>query len=376
VKVLFWSSAAIVAYTYLGYPAVLLVLRPIVGRPRLAADSVPPVTIIIPAYNEAAVIAAKVRNALDTSYPPDRLELIVVSDGSDDDTDRLAAEVAGERVRLLRSPERRGKAEAMNLGAANATGSILLFTDANVFFDPDAVERLVGRFEDPEVGAVVGRVTLRPEGSHEAAGEGLYMRYERSLHQLESDVSSMVTVDGAMFAVRRSLYTPLARDTVVDDFVTVMRTVELGYRIRYAPDAKGWERAAATVRDELKRKIRIIAGGWLALVRMRSLLNPLRHPVIALQLMSHKVFRWLVPLCLMGIAGSTLALLGSPFYRFALGTQALFYALALASFLVPRLRSLRICYFPYYLCAMNLAALIGLARFLLRSQSALWEKAR
>jgi biofilm PGA synthesis N-glycosyltransferase PgaC len=375
-RILFWSSAVIVAYTYVGYPVLLLALRRLVGRQPAAVASVPSVTMIIPAYNEAAVMAAKVRNALDTRYPPDRLEVMVVSDGSSDDTDRLAVEAGGERMRLLRSPERRGKAHAMNLGAATATGSILLFTDANVFFDPDAVGRLVGHFEDPGVGAVVGRVTLRPEGSHEAAGEGLYMRYERGLHQLESDVSSMVTVDGAMFAVRRSLYTPLARDTVVDDFVTVMRIVELGYRIRYAPDAKGWERAAATVRDELKRKVRIIAGGWQALAQMRSLLNPLRHPAIALQLISHKVLRWLIPLCLIAAAGSTLALLQSPFYRFALGVQTLFYALALASLLVPRLRSRRICYFPYYLCAMNLAALLGLVRFLLRSQSVLWERGR
>lgn len=375
-KVLFWSGTAIVAYTYVGYALVLLALRRLVRRRRGVATTSPPVTMIIAAYNEAAVIAAKVRNALDTSYPPDRLEVVVVSDGSTDATDRLAAEAAGERLRLLRSPERRGKAHAMNLGAAHATGTILLFTDANVFFDRDAVGCLARPFEDPWVGAVVGRVALRPEGSHEAVGESLYMRYERGLHQLESDVSSMVTVDGAMFAVRRSLYTPLAEDTVVDDFVTVMRIAERGYRIRYAPDATGWEGAAATVRDELKRKARIIAGGWQALAQMPSLLNPLRHPAIALQLISHKVLRWLVPLCLIAVAGATLALLRAPFYRLALAAQALFYALALASLLVPGLRRHRVCYFPYYFCAMNLAALLGLARFLLRSQSALWEKAR
>jgi len=376
VKILFWASATIVAYTYVGYPLVLLVLHRLARRQRVAAASNPSVSMIIAAYNEAAVIAAKVRNALDSSYPPDRLEVIVVSDGSSDDTDRLAAEAGAERLRLLRSPKRRGKAHAMNLGAVHATGSILLFTDANVFFDRDAIGSLVRRFEDPSVGAAVGRVTIRPEGSSEAAGEGLYMQYERRLHQLESDISSMVTVDGAMFAVRQSLYTPLAEDTVVDDFVTVMRIVERGYRIRYAPDATGWEAAAATVRDELKRKVRIIAGGWKALAQMRSLLNPLRHPALALQLISHKILRWLVPLCLIAVAGSTLALLGSPFYRFALGAQVLFYALAVASLLVPGLRSRRLCYFPYYLCAMNLAALLGLVRFLLSSQSVLWEKAR
>jgi cellulose synthase/poly-beta-1,6-N-acetylglucosamine synthase-like glycosyltransferase len=332
--------------------------------------------MIIAAHNEAAVIAAKVRNALDTSYPPERFELIVVSDGSSDDTDRLAAEAAGGRLRLLRSPQRRGKAHAMNLGATQATGSILLFTDANVFFDRDSIGYLVRRFADPSVGAAVGRVTIRLEGAREAAGESLYMQYERCLHQLESDISSMVTVDGAMFAVRRSLYTPLPEETIVDDFVTVMRILERGYRIRYAPDATGWEGAAATVRDELRRKIRIIAGGWTALTQIRSLLNPLRHPAIAFQLISHKILRWLVPLWLLGLAGSTPALLASPFYRFALGAQALFYTLALASLLVPALRRRRICYFPYYLCAMNLAALLGLVRFLLRSQTVLWEKAR
>lgn len=375
-KTLFWAGAAIMAYTYVGYPLVLLVLRRFLRRQPVLAGSSPPVTMIISAYNEAAVIAAKIRNALDTSYPPDRLDVIVVSDGSTDATDRLAAEAAGERLRLLRSPERRGKAHAMNLGAAHATGTILLFTDANVFFDRDAVGCLVRSFEDPWVGAVVGRVTLRPEGSHEAVGESLYMRYEQGLHHLESDISSMVTVDGAMFAVRRSLYAPLAEDTVVDDFVTVMRIVERGYRIRYAPDAAGWEGAAATIRDELTRKARIIAGGWQALAQMRSLLNPLRHPAIAFQLISHKVLRWLVPLCLIGVAASTLALQEASFYRVALAAQALFYALAFASLLVPRLRGWRICYFPYYFCAMNFAALIGLVRFLLRSQSALWEKAR
>jgi cellulose synthase/poly-beta-1,6-N-acetylglucosamine synthase-like glycosyltransferase len=376
-KVLFWSSAALVVYTYVGYPIVLLVVRGLVSLPhRLVAASTPTVTMIIPAYNEAPVIAAKVRNALDSSYPPDRITIIVVSDGSTDDTDRLAADAGGERLQVLRSSTRRGKAHAMNLGAANASGSILLFTDANVFFDRDAVDCLVSRFADSRVGAVVGRVALRTEGSHEAAGESLYMRYERGLHQLESDVSTMVTVDGAMFAVRRALYTPLAEDSVVDDFVTVMRIIDHGYRIRYAPDATGWEGAAATVRDELKRKVRIIAGGWQTLAEMRSLLNPLRRPAITLQLISHKVLRWLVPLCLIGMAGSTLALLGSPFYRFALAAQVLFYGLALASLLAPGLRSRRICYFPFYLCAMNLAALLGLVRFLLHSQSVLWERGR
>lgn len=375
-RILFWSSAAIVVYAYVGYPLVLLVLRRLTPRQRFVAASHPSVTVIIAAYNEAAIIAAKVRNALDTSYPADRLQVIVVSDGSNDDTDRLAAKAGGERLRLLSSPERRGKAHAMNLGAQHANGSILLFTDANVFFDRDTIGCLVRRFGDPSVGAAVGRVTIRPGGSHEAAGENLYMQYEGRLHQLESDISSMVTVDGGMFAVRRSLYTPLAEDTVVDDFVTVMRIVELGYRIRYAPDATGWEGAAPTVRDELKRKARIIAGGWKALSQMPSLMNPLRHPAIALQLISHKVLRWLAPLCFIGIAGSTPALPESPFYRFALGAQALFYALALASLLLPCLRARRICYFPYYVCAMNLAALLGLVRFLLRSQSVLWEKTR
>jgi cellulose synthase/poly-beta-1,6-N-acetylglucosamine synthase-like glycosyltransferase len=376
-KALFWTSAAVVAYTYVGYPILLFILGRLGGRkPVRSTLTCPSVSLIIPAYNEASVIAAKLHNALDTSYPQERLEVIVVSDGSTDATDRLAAEVGGERVRVLRSSERRGKASAMNLGAARASGTVLLFTDANVFFDRSAIGCLVHALNEPEVGAVVGRVSVRPEGSDEALGESLYMRYERYLHQLESAVSSMVTVDGAMFAVRQSLYRPLQEDVVVDDFVTVMRVVEHGYRIAYASEATGWEDAAPTVRDEFGRKTRIIAGGCKALVAMRSLLNPFRHPAIALQLMSHKVLRWLVPLFLIAIAGSTLNLLNRPFYRVAFALQALFYTVALASALVPRFRKRRICYFPYYLCAMNAAALIGLTRFLRKSQGALWQKAR
>jgi cellulose synthase/poly-beta-1,6-N-acetylglucosamine synthase-like glycosyltransferase len=376
VEAILWLSAGVVIYSYVGYPLLLWLARHGVRRSEVPAGPLPSISLIIPACNEEMVIADKVTNALSASYPAERLEVLVISDGSTDATDQRAAAAGGNRAVLLRLPERRGKASAMNLGAARARGSVLVFTDANVFFEPPALSHLVSPFADPGVGAAVGRVILRPEGSTEALGESMYMRYERLLHQLESDVSSMVTVDGAMFAIRRSLYEPLRAGTVVDDFVTVMRVVAKGFRIAFVPAARGHEAAAPTVRDELRRKIRIVAGGYQALLELRGLLNPFAHPLVAFQLTSHKLMRWLTPLALLAVAVANAALVRDPGYRILLGLQVGFYALALASHALPRLRANRLCYFPYYFCAMNLAALLGLGRFLRRSQSVLWEKGR
>ena len=297
----------------------------------------------------------------------------MVSDGSSDRTADVARRVGNGRILLLEQPTRRGKAEALNAAVSVATGEILLFTDANVIFERDAIQALVRRFDDPEVGCAVGRVLLTSPQSGEPPGEGLYMRYERWLHAMESRTGTMIGIDGALFAVRRRLYPRLPPGAVVEDFVAGLRCVEQGYRISFEPRAVGYEEAAASVADEFRRKVRMVAGGFQALVEFRHLLNPLRYPLVAWQLLSHKLLRWLVPFPLAVALGANLVL---PLTRSTWHASPPGHLLrgAGAAWQVPPVRRFLPFYVPYYFCAVNLAALLGLFRFLGRSQSVLWDR--
>ena len=338
-EALFWGSVGIVAYVYLGYPllvALLATLRARRVRRPPAASPVRTVSLIVPAHNEEAVIGAKILNAHALEYPAGQLQLIVVSDGSSDRTGEVARRVGNGRILLLEQPTRQGKAAALNAAVSAATGEILVFTDANVIFERDAIQALVRRFDDPEVGCAVGRVLLTSPQSGEHPGEGLYMRYERWLHAMESRTGTMIGIDGALFAVRRRLYPHLPPGAVVEDFVAGLRCVDQGYRISFEPRAIGYEEAAASVADEFRRKVRMVAGGFQALVEFRHLLNPLRYPLVAWQLLSHKLLRWLVPFPLAVALGANLVLASHPFYMAALLLQGIFYVGAGAAWQVPR----------------------------------------
>jgi cellulose synthase/poly-beta-1,6-N-acetylglucosamine synthase-like glycosyltransferase len=375
---MFWISVGLIAYVYLGYPLLLLLLsrrRRRQSRPSPSPDHVRTVSVVIPAYNEASVIAAKVANACEIEYPAERLQVIVVSDGSLDGTAEIARRVGRGRITLLEQPVRRGKAEALNAARTVATGEILVFTDANVLFERDAVRRLTEPFEDPVVGCVVGRVLLTRAESGEPAGEGVYMRYERWLHSMESRLGTMIGIDGAMFAIRRQLFPPLPSSAIVEDLVAGLRCLEQGSEIRFEPRAVGYEEAATSVADEFRRKARMTSGGFQALVAFRHLLDPLRYPLVSWQLVSHKLLRWLLPVPLLVTLTASLLLVPSPFYTAAFAAQALFYIFAAVGWRSVAARRRMLFYIPYYFCAVNLAALVGLRRFLGRSQSVLWEKA-
>lgn len=372
----FWVAFGLIVYVYLGYPLLVGLLSTFRG-PAVQSDTIHrvwTVSLIVPAYNEESVIGMKIANACGLAYPIEHCQIIVVSDGSSDRTAEIAREVGGDRVIVLEQPVRRGKAEALNAAVSVAIGEILLFADANVLFERDAVARLVEPFDDPVVGCVVGRVLLTPPKSGEPAGEGAYMRYERWLHAKESRLGTMIGIDGAMFAVRRRLYARLSPDAVVEDFVVGLRCIEQGYRIRFEPRAVAYEEAAGSVADEFRRKTRMVSGGFQALVALRHLLNPLRHPVVAWELISHKLLRWVVPFLLLVTLAASLMLIPSPLYTAAFGAQALFYVCAGIGWRVPAVRRWIGFYVPYYFCTVNLAAVFGLHRFLGRSQSVLWEK--
>lgn len=324
---LFWASVAAVLYPYLGYPLLLRLLRPIAQRPwrPQAGYQLPSVSMIIPVYNEAVRIDRKLANTRALRYPTDRLEIVFVSDGSTDRTVELIRAAQLPRSTVIELPRRSGKAAALNAGLAHATHDVMVFSDASIQLEPEALERLVMPFADLQVGCVSGEDPIT-----EAGGEGLYGRYELALRRLESAIHSIVGASGSFYAQRRAICSPFI-EGLAPDFLSVLRTVEQGYRAVSEPGAVG---AMSSVRDpkhEFERKVRTLIRGLTTLFAWVHLLNPLRYGTFAFMLLSHKVMRWLAPVFLITTLLSALLLSGSPFYLAALLVQMMFYAAALAA---------------------------------------------
>jgi biofilm PGA synthesis N-glycosyltransferase PgaC len=374
----FWSSLTILFYIYVGYPLLLVVLARWKGRTTQKANITPKVSVIVAAHNEEPVIREKIQNILMADYPPELLDVVVVSDGSTDWTNPLVQAMTDRRIKFYAYHPRRGKAYALNQAAGLVTGEILIFSDANVLCDKEAIRNLVRNFADPSVGAVCGKVLLTSSrhGEKEPSGEGFYMRYEGFLHEKEGQVHTMVGIDGAMYAIRAELFEPLPERTIIDDFVIAMRAPQKGRRIVYEPEARGVEFVVPSVSKEYKRKVRMIAGGYQAIELLRFLLNPLKSPLLVFQFVSHKVLRWLSPFFLIGLLLSNLFLVQESGFGLMFVGQLVFYGCACLGFVSGTLRQYKIFYVPYYFCATNIAALHGLGRYLLNQQSVTWEKAR
>ena len=300
--------------------------------------------------------------------------MIVVSDGSTDRTNDILRGYR-DRVRIVQYHPRRGKPIALNRGVARAQGDILVFSDVNVMVEPKAVRAMVARYADPDVGAVSGNVALHSFTNGEPLGEGIYMRYERWLYELDSRANTMVGLDGAFFSLRRALFTPLPADTIVDDFAIALWVIARHRRVVYEPKATAAEIVVPNVQSEYERKARMIAGGYQALSRARYLLNPQLYPSAAFQLLSHKLLRWMVPIFMVtAFLSSVIGAFHHPILTIAAAVQAVFYGLALLGLGSYPLRRFVPVYLPYYFCAVNVAATVGLWRFLLSSQPIAWEK--
>jgi cellulose synthase/poly-beta-1,6-N-acetylglucosamine synthase-like glycosyltransferase len=373
------GGLGVVVYVYFGYPLLLAGIRFLRGASRYrTGDDLPTVTLVIPAYNEAKVIREKLENSLRVDYPRDRFEVIVASDGSDDGTDIIAQEFEKEGVKLLASRSRSGKISALNLTVPQARGEIIVLCDANVMFLPDAVRRLVRHFADPAVGAVTGDVRIRSADAPFGEGEGLYYMYERRIQLWESDLGSVIGVDGGLYALRKILFRPLAPDTILDDFVLSMQVALSGHRVLYDPSAVATENATLDVRQEFNRKVRIVAGGWKELLRRTGVPGPGRFQLFW-SYCSHKLLRWLVPwfLLVVFVSSAALALLQGRLSWPAWLTccQILFYGLALAGCTRPNARWPAPVGIPFYFCMVNAAAWVGSLRGLLGRQPVTWNKA-
>jgi cellulose synthase/poly-beta-1,6-N-acetylglucosamine synthase-like glycosyltransferase len=375
VAIVFWICCGLLCYVYAGYPVLAWLLGKVVRRrvATPASDDLPTVTVLIAAHNEVREIAATVRNKLDQDYPATKLDVIVVSDGSVDGTDEAVLAVGDARVRLIRQEPRQGKTSALNLGVPLARGEILVFSDANSLYAPDAVRRLVEPLADPQVGYVTGRMVYRaPDGSLTGEGCSAYMRYENRLRAWETRLGSIVGVDGGVDAMRRAVYTPMRADQL-PDFVQPLTVREKGLRVIYEPRALLYEDALAEARDEFRMRVRVALRAWWALRDKAALLDPLRHGVFAWQLWSHKLLRYLGPVFQLGALASNIVLAPrSSFWLGLLTCQAVFYAAALYRHLDRRRALPGLVNLAYYLCVINLASGAALVQFLGGRKKVTW----
>lgn len=390
-EVLLWLSLGAIVYSYALYPLLLIACNALRsarsdwryvsggGSRRTAAlqGASPRVDVLVAAYNERRHIAERIHNLCAGDYPADRLTIRVGSDGSDDGTVEVArvaaAEHADRPIDLAAFQVRRGKPSVMNDLVARSDADIIVFTDANTSFAPEAISQLVRHFEDPEIGCVCGELRLEAAGGTENR-DHIYWRYERFLKFQESRLGALLGANGGVYAVRRSLYEAIPANTVVDDFWISMALIEKGWKSRYDPEAVAVEDVPERIADEFGRRVRIGAGNYQALRRFWKVLDP-RRGYLALAFFSHKVLRWFVPHFMVLALLANVALLGVPGYRCLLLAQVLFYATAWSGHALSRRGGapalLRL---PLFFVSMNLALLLGCKRYLSGRLGGTWAR--
>lgn len=387
-KILLWLSLFIAFYTFAGYGIFLLLLvkvkRLLKGNkpvPQADAGLLPTCTLVVAVYNEAPIIRDKIMNSLGLAYPPGKLKFVFITDGSTDDTPGIIT--AYPQITLLHQEERAGKIAAVHRAMDMIDTDVVVFTDANTMLNRDAMEKICRHYTDKSVGAVAGekRVAMQATDDASAAGEGFYWKYESALKKWDSELYSVVGAAGELFSIRRELYETVSPDTILDDFMISMLIAAKGYRIVYEPEAYATEHASANVSEELKRKIRIAAGGIQSVIRLKRLLNPFRYPLLSFQYVSHRVLRWTVTPFLLVIAlilnVAIVVNCGAFIYHLLLMVQVMFYLLALLGLIMEhRQLRIKVLFIPYYFCVMNYAVMAGIVRYFTGRQSAVWEKAQ
>ena len=373
-KICFWLSIFFILYPILIYPSVVWLLTLIRRRPVKGRSWLPSVTVLIPAYNEAQNIAATIQNKLDQDYPRDRLEILVISDGSTDGTDDVVRGFGPQNVRLIRREPREGKAAALNEGVRCARGEILVFSDANSLFASDAIRRMMEDFGDPEVGYVTGNLTYRV-GRAGIAGNGCsaYMKYENALRILETRAGSIIGVNGGVDAIRRELYGDVPRH-LITDFVLPLQVIGMKSRVVYDERVHSFEFANTEVSSELRMRIRVALRSLQGIAYMRRLCNPVRYPWAAFSLISHKVSRYFCFLFFPIVFATNVMLVSSPGYGVLFIAQMFAYLLALVGLrkdLPKVLRKLSL--IPAYFLMTNVAFAVAAIKFLRGETMATWQ---
>ncbi|RYZ54720.1 MAG: glycosyltransferase family 2 protein [Chitinophagaceae bacterium] len=378
-EVVFWISVLLLFYVYLGYGLLLSLLSRFSKQgPLSPPDTVLPVTLVVPAFNEEAFIEKKIQNCLSLSYPKQALTLLFISDGSTDNTARLLA--TNPAITHLHQHERRGKTAALNRAMQVVTTPFVVFSDANALLHPDSIQNLLRHYSDPKVGGVSGEKRIAALG-HSAVGTGerLYWQYESMLKKADAAFYTVIGAAGELFSIRSHLFEPLEENIILDDFVLSSRICEKGYRVAYDSDAYATEGPSETIAAERERKIRISAGCFQALVLLTSFLNPFKNGRLTFQYVSHKVLRWtLCPLLVpvLFVSNAVLAVKGESFLYIALfALHCCFYVFAWLGWLFSGKRGFpKPFLIPYYFVFMNLSLYIGFWRFLAGRQSSAWKR--
>ena len=378
--VLFWACVGYVLYVYALFPVLVLLRGRFAPRAYARGSDTPPVSVVIAARNEEASIGRRIENLLSLDYPEDRLDVVVASDGSDDGTDEIVRSFESARVELV-APGRVGKPEALNAAVQAATGEVLVFSDANSVFRADAIRRLVAPLADPSVGGVAGNQVYLPPDSGDASvvGEQQYWDLDRALKHAESDAGSVSGATGAIYAIRRSLFTPLRRDVSNDDLLESLCVVAQGTRLVFEPDAVAYEHVAETTRVTFERRVRVMVGGFRCLWVMRGLMNPFRHGFFAIQLLTRKVLlrTMVIPLAALSVLAPILWTHGLV-YRLAVVGELEFYLLAVMGALLrdaPTGKK-RLFALPAYFCLVNIASAKALLQMARGERYERWEPAR
>ncbi len=383
-KILFWASLAIVFYSYVGYGILLWALVKIKNIFKKAkpvpTDFEPPVTLVVAAFNEADFIEEKIKNTFELDYPKDKLQIIFITDGSSDATPSIVEQY--NNIELLHQPQRQGKVAAMNRAIDFVKNEIVIFCDANTLLSKASVKKIAAHYSNPKVGGVAGekRILLSNKDAAAAAGEGLYWKYESFLKKLDSDLYTTVGAAGELFSVRTTLFEKAPTNTIIEDFVQSLKLCINGYVVRYEPEAYAAELPSASIKEEMKRKVRICAGAFQAMLLLKPLFNFFKYPVVSFQFISHRILRWtLCPIALILLLISNILIVissGSAFYLMILIAQVIFYVMGITGWIYANKDiKMKIFFIPFYFLFMNMAVFMGFKRFIKGNQSVLWDKA-
>jgi cellulose synthase/poly-beta-1,6-N-acetylglucosamine synthase-like glycosyltransferase len=377
-QIIFWSAALGVVYVYVGYPALLALIATLTPRRRLSdSPSTPSLSVLIAACNEEANIEEKLKQTVQLDYPGDRLEILVLSDGSQDRTDEIVRGFPDPRVRLVRVAERRGKTNAQNLGVKDATGEVLIFSDATTVYHPQALRYLASNYEDPGVGAASGRYQYfdAKQSSPTGLGTIAFWNYENMIKVWQSRINTLTGCCGCIYSVRRSAYTELAPD-IISDLVQPLWVIQKGYRVVLEDRALAYEETTESTAEEFAMRVRVVTRGMRGVLSVPQLLKPWKYPWIAFQLFSHKVLRWMVPLLLLVVLILSAVLMKQPYFRLFLALQLSFYGLALLQLLIPMHRWWKPLGVPLYFCTLNAAAALGIVELLRGKKYVVWQPVR
>jgi len=385
---LFWGAAVLILYTYVGYPLLIGLLAKFSRKKKIPEKPLPTCTLLIAAYNEEIVIEEKLRNSLLIDYPTEKLQILVAADGSDDRTTEIVKTFLPQGIELNFEHQRLGKINAINRAVREARGEILVFSDANNFYKPDAVQRLVKPFADPRIGGVVGAKRICSDGSDLEKSESMYWRYESFIKESETVLGCCTANSGEIFAMRKELFSPCPRHIINDDFYLMLRILAQGYDMHYAPQALSYEKVSDSMEEENQRRSRIVAGRFQAMKIARQLLA-WKRPLIYWQLLSHKFLRPFVALAMIGLliasllssiyplsSGPSFLFLRPPWGWILFISQVVFYALIFTAERIKLPKPINsTMHLFYYLVQNNLASLEGMTRHLTGTQTPVWKKA-